>query len=103
MQDIEPGQPDAEPDTQKDRDARPEIVVLAVVALAIGLFTRFVTRSSLWLDEALSVNIAQLPIGEITEALKHDGHPPLAASRGATELESGTIHPAAAFLNGAKA
>ena len=77
MQDIEPGQPDAEPDTQKDWDARPEIVVLAVVALAIGLFTRFVTRSSLWLDEALSVNIAQLPIGEITEALKHDGHPPL--------------------------
>ena len=77
MQDFEPGQPDAEPDTQKDRDARPEIVVLAVVALAIGLFTRFVTRSSLWLDEALSVNIAQLPIGEITEALKHDGHPPL--------------------------
>ena len=25
-------------------------------------------------------------------------HPPLAAGRGATELESGTIHPAAAFL-----
>jgi mannosyltransferase len=77
MQDIEPGQPEAEPDPQTDRDARPEIVALAVVALAIGLFTRFVTRSSLWLDEALSVNIAQLPLGEMTEALKHDGHPPL--------------------------
>ena len=85
MDDIEPGQPntqpdtqtDTQPDTQTDRDARPEIVVLAVVALAIGLFTRFVTRSSLWLDEALSVNIAQLPLGDMTEALKHDGHPPL--------------------------
>lgn len=77
MHDIEPGQPDTEPETQTDLDARPEIVALAVVALAIGLFTRFVTRSSLWLDEALSVNIAQLPLGEMTEALKHDGHPPL--------------------------
>jgi len=62
MHDIEPGQPDTEPDTHTDRDARPEIIVVAVVALAIGLFTRFVTRSSLWLDEALSVNIADLPL-----------------------------------------
>ena len=77
MDDIAPGQPDTPPGAQTDRDARPEIVVLAVVALAIGLFTRFVTRSSLWLDEALSVNIAQLPLGEMAEALKHDGHPPL--------------------------
>lgn len=38
---------------------------------------RFVTRSPLWLDEALSVNIARLPLGEITGALEHDGHPPL--------------------------
>jgi mannosyltransferase len=72
MHDVEPGRPE----TQIDTDARPEIIVLAAVALAIGLFTRFVTRSSLWLDEALSVNIAQLPLGEMTEALKHDGHPP---------------------------
>ncbi len=35
------------------------------------------TRSPLWLDEALSVNIAHLPIGEIPAALRHDGHPPL--------------------------
>ena len=38
---------------------------------------RFVTRSPLWLDEALSVNIAQLPLGQIPAALRHDGHPPL--------------------------
>ena len=43
----------------------------------IGLVLRFVARTPLWLDEALSVNIAKLPIGQITEALHHDGHPPL--------------------------
>jgi len=51
------------------------VVVGFGVALAVGL--RFVTRSPLWLDEALSVNIAELPIGQIPEALRHDGHPPL--------------------------
>ena len=35
------------------------------------------TRSDLWLDEALSVNIARLPLGDMLEALRHDGHPPL--------------------------
>lgn len=57
--------------------ARPELIGLAVVAVLIGTVTRFVTRSPLWLDEALSVNISQLPLGELTEALRHDGHPPL--------------------------
>jgi len=47
-----------------------------VVAVA-GSVTRFVTTSGLWLDEALSVNIATLPLGDIGEALRHDGHPPL--------------------------
>ncbi|CAB4783153.1 MAG: hypothetical protein F2731_01160 [Actinobacteria bacterium] len=60
-----------------DETARPEIVALAIVALVIGLVTRFVTRSSLWLDEALTVNIANAPLGQIVENLKHDGHPPL--------------------------
>ena len=46
-------------------------------ALVIGVVLRFVTRSPLWLDEALSVNIARLPLGDIPEALRHDGHPPL--------------------------
>ena len=57
--------------------ATPEIVVVGFVALLIGVVTRFVTRSSLWLDEALTVDIARLPLGEITSALRHDGHPPL--------------------------
>jgi mannosyltransferase len=47
------------------------------VAVAVGVVLRFWTRSHLWLDEALSVNIARLPVGDIPEALRHDGHPPL--------------------------
>ena len=31
----------------------------------------------MWLDEALSVNIASLPLDEIGDALRRDGHPPL--------------------------
>ena len=38
---------------------------------------RFSTTSSLWLDEALSVNISQLPAGDLVRWLRHDGHPPL--------------------------
>jgi mannosyltransferase len=48
-----------------------------IVAIGAGLVLRFVQVSPLWLDEALSVNIASLPLGEIPEALRHDGHPPL--------------------------
>jgi uncharacterized membrane protein len=52
--------------------------LLALVGIvAAGAVLRFVTRSPLWLDEALSVNIARLPLGEIGGALRHDGHPPL--------------------------
>lgn len=51
------------------------MAVAAVIGL--GVVLRFVTTSPLWLDEALSVNIAQLPLGDIPEALRHDGHPPL--------------------------
>ena len=59
------------------RRVHPEILILTGVAVTIGVVTRFVTRSSLWLDEALTVNIASLPLSDLTEALEHDGHPPL--------------------------
>ena len=49
--------------------------VAAVVAL--GIVARFVARSHLWLDEALTVNIAALPLRSLPEALRHDGSPPL--------------------------
>ena len=45
------------------------------VAFGIGLF--FYSRSDLWLDEALTVNIARLPLGDLRGALEHDGAPPL--------------------------
>jgi mannosyltransferase len=54
------------------------VVGVAVgLVLAAGLVLRFWTRSGLWLDEALTVNIARLPLHDIPDALKHDGAPPL--------------------------
>jgi len=47
------------------------------LVLVVGIVLRFVTRSDLWLDEALSVNIARLPLGDIPHALRRDGAPPL--------------------------
>ena len=62
--------------------APPERTPILLVAAAVGvgaiaLIARFVTTSPLWLDEALSTNIAGLPLGDIADALEHDGHPPL--------------------------
>ncbi len=54
------------------------VVAVAVgVVVAAGLLLRFWTRSGLWLDEALTVDIARLPLNQIPEALNHDGAPPL--------------------------
>ncbi len=52
------------------------LAAAAAVALA-GVFFMFVTRSDMWLDETLSVNIAHLPLGDLHEALRQDGAPPL--------------------------
>lgn len=51
--------------------------VAAVAVVALGVVLRFTARSHLWLDEALSVNIARLPLASIPAALRHDGAPPL--------------------------
>ena len=67
----------ASADEGQRRKAQPEIILLAGFAVLIGVVTRFFTRSSLWLDEALTVNYASLPLSELPDALKHDGHPPL--------------------------
>jgi uncharacterized membrane protein len=57
---------------------RRSLLALALGATLVASVTlRFVTRSDLWFDEALSVNIASLPLGQISDALRHDGHPPL--------------------------
>ncbi|MEX0767360.1 MAG: hypothetical protein WD029_02700, partial [Microthrixaceae bacterium] len=51
--------------------------ILAVVAVLLGIGLRFSPRSGMWLDEALSTNIAQLRLADIPTALRQDGHPPL--------------------------
>jgi hypothetical protein len=47
------------------------------VTLLIGLILRFWTRSDLWLDEALTVNVAKAPLRQLPRLLRHDGAPPL--------------------------
>ena len=53
------------------------LFVLAAAAVLGAVALRFWTTSDLWFDEALSVNIAKLPLDRIPDALRHDGHPPL--------------------------
>lgn len=53
------------------------LLVLTVVATIAGVVLRFLPRTGMWLDEALTANIAGLPLGEIGDALRVDGHPPL--------------------------
>jgi mannosyltransferase len=53
------------------------LVAGVVVALVVGLVLRFWTRSDLWLDEALTVNISRLPLHDLPSYLKRDGAPPL--------------------------
>jgi len=45
--------------------------------LVLAVVVRFVTVSALWLDEAQTVAIARLPLGDLAEGLRHDGAPPL--------------------------
>jgi uncharacterized membrane protein len=47
------------------------------VVVAAGIALRLATRSALWLDEALTVNLAHLPLRDLHGALKRDGAPPL--------------------------
>jgi len=47
------------------------------VALIAAVVLRFVWTGPLWLDEALSNEIARRPIPDLLTALKHDGSPPL--------------------------
>jgi mannosyltransferase len=53
------------------------LLALTALAVAVGLVLRFLPRSGMWLDEALTANISALSLGEIGDALRRDGHPPL--------------------------
>jgi hypothetical protein len=67
------------PEPAADGDLRSaRVVAIGIgVVLAVAVVLRFVTMSDLWLDEALTVNISRLPLGDISEWLRHDGAPPL--------------------------
>lgn len=56
---------------------RTAAVVAAIAVIVLGVVLRFWTRSALWLDEALTVNIAKQPLHAIPSYLKRDGAPPL--------------------------
>jgi mannosyltransferase len=59
------------------RRPHPLLGALGAAAVVVGVGLRFWCPSALWLDEALSVNIARLPLRQIPGALSHDGSPPL--------------------------
>jgi mannosyltransferase len=69
-----PGESESAPWTSVLAPLAP-VAVAAIVVVGVAL--RFFTTSRLWLDEALSANIAALPVGDLLDALRHDGHPPL--------------------------
>jgi 4-amino-4-deoxy-L-arabinose transferase-like glycosyltransferase len=48
-----------------------------VVVVAAGVLLRFWTSSAMWLDEALTVDIARLPLHDLPQYLRRDGAPPL--------------------------
>lgn len=69
---------DAVTDLSRRSDPARLVLTIAIGSVLIAAIAlRFWTRSDLWFDEALSVNIARLPLKQIPEALRHDGHPPL--------------------------
>ncbi len=70
----------APPDPEGPPFSRATVVMLVVgatLAVVVGLVLRFWTRSDLWLDEALTVNIARQPLHELPSYLRRDGAPPL--------------------------
>lgn len=76
-------------------------VALVTASVVIGVAARFISPAGLWLDEALSVNIARLPLPDLAGALRRDGSPPLyyVLLHGWTRL-FGTGDPAVRALSG---
>ena len=70
-----PASPAAGPDRSAGRSGL--LIGAVVVVVGLGVVLRFAAGSDLWLDEALTVNIAKLPLDRLRPALLHDGAPPL--------------------------
>jgi mannosyltransferase len=52
-------------------------LLLVGATIAIGIVLRFATNSHLWLDEAITIEIARRSVPALLAALRHDGAPPL--------------------------
>jgi hypothetical protein len=73
-----PGNESAPLATADGPPARSTAATVAVVAaVAAGVLLRTYARSELWLDEALTVHLSQVPLGQLTDVLRRDGAPPL--------------------------
>jgi 4-amino-4-deoxy-L-arabinose transferase-like glycosyltransferase len=68
--------PGSEEQAPQPAVSRP-LLAAGIAIGAAGLVFFFYTRSAMWLDEALTVNIARLPLSQLHAALKQDGAPPL--------------------------
>lgn len=66
-----------QPALRRPRSTRPLVVAGVAAILLAGAVVRFLALRDLWLDEALSVDIARLPAGQLLAALRRDGSPPL--------------------------
>jgi mannosyltransferase len=65
------------PDGSEARAGAPWLTIGTAFVLFLAVLVRFATVSPLWLDEAQTVAIARLPLGDLAEGLRHDGAPPL--------------------------
>jgi 4-amino-4-deoxy-L-arabinose transferase-like glycosyltransferase len=71
-------EPQADENVEPDPGQVKRPLALAAIGIAlVGAFFYAYSGSNLWLDEALSVNVARLPLADLHNALKHDGAPPL--------------------------
>lgn len=74
---VDPAAPGAEqPASPLAGPAGRVLVALALLGAALGVVAGLVS-GPLWLDEAQSVAIARLPLGELPQALREDGAPPV--------------------------
>lgn len=72
------GRGSAEPEPALASPGRSRAALLAVaVAVTAGVLLRLYARSELWLDEALTVNLSKVPLGQLRHVLANDGAPPL--------------------------
>jgi len=75
--DLETGVAFDTPPPEHRRRRVPWAALAVGLAVAAGVAARFVADSHLWLDEALGVNIAAVPLRHLPDALRRDGSPPL--------------------------